>query len=54
MTGFDPRERQRIAPLASVSRLALRPTQPPLQWVPGVLSPEEKADWGVTMNTHPI
>jgi hypothetical protein len=33
---FDPRQRQRIFPLASVSRPALRPTQPPIQcyWVP--------------------
>jgi hypothetical protein len=30
-------------PLASVSRPALRPTQPPIQWVPGVLSPRGKA-----------
>jgi hypothetical protein len=34
---------QRIFPLASVSRPALRPTQPPIQWVPGVLSPGVKA-----------
>jgi hypothetical protein len=30
---------QRIFPLTSVSRPALRPTQPPVQWVPGVLCP---------------
>jgi hypothetical protein len=36
--GFEPRHRQRISPLASVSRPAVRPTQPPVQWVPGVLS----------------
>jgi hypothetical protein len=33
---FDSRQRQRIFPLASVSRSAPRPTQPPVQWVPGV------------------
>jgi hypothetical protein len=36
---FDPRQRQRIFPLASVSRPALGPTQPPVQWVTWVLSP---------------
>jgi hypothetical protein len=34
---------QRIFPVTSVSRPALRPTQPPAQWVPGVLSPGVKA-----------
>jgi hypothetical protein len=33
-------------PLTSVSRLALRPTQPPVQWVPGVLSPGVKTRSG--------
>jgi hypothetical protein len=33
-------------PLASVSRPALGPTQPPAQWVPGVLSPGVKARSG--------
>jgi hypothetical protein len=32
---FDPRQRQEIFPLASVSRPALGPTQPPVQWVSG-------------------
>jgi hypothetical protein len=32
-SGFDPRQRQRIFPPASVSR----PTQPPIQWVPAVI-----------------
>jgi hypothetical protein len=31
--GFDPRQRQKIFPLASVSRPAPRPTKPPIQWV---------------------
>jgi hypothetical protein len=47
---FDPR--QRIFPLTSVSRPALRPTQPPVQWVPGVLSPGLKRGWSVTQTTH--
>jgi hypothetical protein len=39
VTGFDSRQRQKIFPLVSVSRPALGPTQHPVQWVPGVLSP---------------
>jgi hypothetical protein len=35
--GFDPQQRQRIFPLAFVSRSALRPTQPRIQWAPEVL-----------------
>jgi hypothetical protein len=37
---------------SSVSRPALRPTQPPVQWVPGVLSPGVKRGRGVTLTTH--
>jgi hypothetical protein len=36
-----------------VSRPALGPTQPPAQWVPGVLSPGLKRGRGVTLTTHP-
>jgi hypothetical protein len=35
--GFDPRQGQRIFPLSSVSRPAMGPTQPPVQWVPCVI-----------------
>jgi hypothetical protein len=52
-SGFDPRRGQRIFPLASVSRPALGPCQPPVQWVPGVLSPGVKRGWSVTLTTHP-
>jgi hypothetical protein len=50
---FDPGRGQRIFPLATVSRLALGPTQPPVQCVPGVLSPGLKRGRGVTLPTHP-
>jgi hypothetical protein len=32
--GYDPRQTQNTFPLASVSRPALRATQPPVKWVP--------------------
>jgi hypothetical protein len=50
---FDPRQGQRIFLLASVSRPALGPTQAPVQWVPGVLSPGVKRGRGVMLTTHP-
>jgi hypothetical protein len=43
LPGFDPRQRQKIFPLACVSRPALGPTQPPIQGVPGGPSPGSKA-----------
>jgi hypothetical protein len=51
--GFDPRQGQRIFPLASVSRPAQGPTQPPVQWVPGVLSLGVKRGRGVMLTTYP-
>jgi hypothetical protein len=40
-------------PLASVSRPALGPTQPPVQWAPVVISPGVKRGRGVMLTTHP-
>jgi len=36
-----------------VSRPALGPTQPPVQWLPGVLSPGLMRGRDVTLTTHP-
>jgi hypothetical protein len=44
---------KRMFPLTSVSRPALGPTQPPVQWVPGVLSPGVKRGRGVTLTIYP-
>jgi hypothetical protein len=52
--GSIPGRRERIFPLASVSRPALRPTQPPVQWVAGVLYRGLKRGRGVTLITHPL
>jgi hypothetical protein len=35
-------------------RFELWPTQPPIQWVPGILSSGVKRGRGVTLTTHPI
>jgi hypothetical protein len=51
---FDPWQRQMIFPVTSVSRPALETTQPPVQWVPGDLSPGVKRGQGLTLATHPI
>jgi hypothetical protein len=48
----SPAEAKLFFSLASVSRPALRPTQPPVQWVPGVLSPGLKRGRSVTLTTH--
>jgi hypothetical protein len=40
--------------LTSVLNPALEPTQPPVQWVPGVLYPGLKRGRGVKLTTHPI
>jgi hypothetical protein len=45
---------QRIFPLTSASRPALGPTQPPVQWVLGALSPGAKRGRGVMLTTHPL
>jgi hypothetical protein len=52
--GFDLRQRQRIFPLTSSSRPALGPTQPPVQWVSGALSPGVKRGRGVMLTAHPL
>jgi hypothetical protein len=49
----NPSRGERIFAVASVSRPALRPTQPPVQWVPGVLYAGLKRGRGVTLTTHP-
>jgi hypothetical protein len=55
--GLDDRgsilDRQRIFLLASASRSALGPTQPPVQWVPGERTSGVKRGRGVMLTTHP-
>jgi hypothetical protein len=48
----SPAEAKGFFSLASVSRPGLGPTQPRVQWVPGVLSLGLKRGRGVTLTTH--
>jgi hypothetical protein len=50
----SPARAWRISPLASVSRPALGPTQPPVQRMPGGPFLGLKRGQGVTLTTHPI
>jgi hypothetical protein len=49
----SPAEVEGFFPVASVSRPALGPTQPPVQWASGVLSPGVKCGRGVKLTTNP-
>jgi hypothetical protein len=50
-SGFDSRQGLGILSITE-SRTALRPIQPPIQWVPGALSLGGKSDRGVKLTTH--
>jgi hypothetical protein len=52
-SAFEPGRGERIFPLASVSRPALGPTQPVIQWVPGGFSPGLKRGRCEPLTTHP-
>jgi hypothetical protein len=51
-TGVRYAAEQIIFPVLSVSRLVLRPTEPPVQWVSGILSPGLNGGRGVTLTIH--
>jgi hypothetical protein len=50
---FDPRQRQGIVPVVSVSKQALGPTQPPIQWVQSGLFCGGKAQPGCDADHSP-
>jgi hypothetical protein len=52
---FDTRQRRKdfSYSLCVQTGSGVPPTQPPVQWVPGVLSPGLKRGWGMTLTTHP-
>jgi hypothetical protein len=52
--GSIPGRGERIFPLTSVSRPVLGPTQPPVQLVPGVVSPRVKARPGRDADHSPL
>jgi hypothetical protein len=52
--GFRSPAGQRIFPIASLSRPALGPTQPPVQWVPGGPFPGAKARPGHDADHSPL
>jgi hypothetical protein len=51
--GFDSRRELGIFLFTTASRTALGPTQPPIQWVPGVLSLEVKRPGREADHSHP-
>jgi hypothetical protein len=52
--GSFPDKGRGFLPLTSASRPALGPTQPPVQWVRGALSPGVKGGRGVMLTTYPL
>jgi hypothetical protein len=54
--GYDSRQGRRrdISLLTTASRPALGPTQTPIQWVPGALSPKVKRPGVLTIHLQPV